>query len=190
MTDRRRDRGFTLTELLAVVAAIAVVAGMSVPYIIAGLDNMKLGSAVRSLHSELQNARLKAVSTNREMRFRFNCPSAGLYRRVELIGTPAAPDAKDISPDRCNPTTYPYPASDHNMLTLPNNDGAVQYLNSAMTFTVQQTIEFWPDGTAHADAGTGTPWPAIGATPVTITVKYKTKTKSLTVNGVGKIQIQ
>ncbi len=185
----RRDCGFSIVEVLAVLALMAIVAAISVPSLLSSLDNMKIGSAVRAVHDDMQGARLKAVSANRPMRFRFNCPAAGQFRMVELIGTPAIPDARDTASDRCSQTTYPYPPADRNALTRPNNDGPIRFLTTGMTFTASQTIEFWPDGTAHANAGGGNPWPAV-ATPVTISVKYKNTTKSLTVNGVGKIQIQ
>ncbi len=185
-----RNRGFSLTELLAIMAVIAVVAGLSVPAVLAGLNSMKMSGAVRSVHAELQNARLKAVSANRPMRVRFNCPVAGQFRMVELLGTPAAPDARDGVADRCNPLIYPYPPSDKNALTRPNNDGPVRYLLPGASFAAgAPTIEFWPDGTAHANTGLGNPWPAI-ATPVAISMKFGLTTKTITVNGVGKVQIQ
>jgi prepilin-type N-terminal cleavage/methylation domain-containing protein len=185
----RRDCGFSLGEVLVVLAIVAIVSAMSVPMILSSLDGMKANGAARDVHSELQTARLKAVSANRPMRVRFNCPAAGQFRMVELIGTPATLDARDTAADRCSQTTYPYPPADTNALTRPNNDGPVQHLGAGITFTASQTIEFWTDGTAHADAGTGNPWPAI-ANSVTISLNYKTFTKSITVNGVGKVQIQ
>lgn len=189
MMQMRRDCGFSLTEVLVVLALMAIVAAISVPQVIGSLDNMKLDTAVRGVHSEMQNARLKAVSANRPMRIRFDCPGAGQFRMVELIGTPAVPDSKDTAGDRCSETTYPYPVRDANALTRPNNDGPIRFITPGMTFTASRTIEFWPDGTAHADTSGTNPWPAIVA-PVTISVKFKDITQSLTVNGVGKIQIQ
>ena len=39
-----------------------------------GVDGMRLGVSARDVERELQFARLKAVSTNRPMRIRFNAP--------------------------------------------------------------------------------------------------------------------
>jgi len=184
----RRDCGFSLTEVMAVLTVLAITCAISVPVVLSSLDSMKASGAARSVHSEMQSARLKAVSANRPIRVRFNCPAAGQFRSVELIGTPAVPDARDTAADRCG-ATYPYPPSDTNLLTRPNHDGPVRYLTAGATFTASQTIEFWPNGSAHADTGAGTPWPAI-ANSVTVSVKFKNTTKSITVNGVGKVNIQ
>jgi hypothetical protein len=127
------------------------------------------------------------------MRVRFNCPVAGQIRAVELIGTSAVPNANDADAviDRCKESLYPYKTtgSDTSRLTKPNNDGAVRYLDSSVSFTASKTIEFWPDGTAHVDTGAGNPWPGAGTPGVTITLTRKGKTKNIVVNGLGKIQL-
>jgi hypothetical protein len=123
------------------------------------------------------------------MRVRFNCPAAGQFRMVQLIGTPAAPDTRDGAANRCSETTYPLVPPGTNVLTVPNQDGPVRTLRRDITFSASQTIEFWPDGTAHASTSGGNPWPQIvNAVPISMT--YKSTTKSITVNGVGKVQIQ
>ena len=42
--------------------------------------SIKLGDAARIVVGELQDARIKAVSSNRPLRVRMNCPSAGYMR--------------------------------------------------------------------------------------------------------------
>ncbi len=185
----RRDCGFSITEVLATIALMSILAAMGVPMVLSGMDTMKLNGVVRSIQGELQSARLKAVSANRAMRVRFDCPAAGQYRMVELLGSPASPDGRDSGVARCSPTTYPYPPASMNSLSRPNHDGPLRYLNSGMTFTSAPTVEFWPDGTAHADAGSGNPWPAIAGSGVSVTVSYKSRLKTITVNGVGKVQL-
>ena len=187
---RTRGGGFTLVDMLVTLAVFVVLAGAAVPALRDVTGSLRLGSALRDVERELQTARLKAVTSNRPIRVRFNCPAAGQFRMVELIGTPAAPDARDAAANRCSPTTYPYPVTNMNALTRPNHDGPVRLLGTGVSFVASQTVEFWPDGTAHADAGGGNPWPPIAGTGVTITVRYKSTDKSITVNGVGKVQIQ
>ncbi len=188
--DLRRHGGFSLVELLAVAAIVAILGGLATPMVLAGLRNSRLNSAARSVQAELQRARLLAVTTNGPMRVRFNCPSTGMFRMVELIGTPALPDTQDSSSSRCSEVSYPYPPTTRNPLVRPQNDGPVRRLQPEVTFVSTKTIEFWPDGSAHADAGSGNPWPPIPLAGVTISVQYKTTTKSITVNGLGKIQLQ
>ena len=114
---------------------------------------------------------------------------AGEYRMVELIGTPSVPAAADSATNRCSTTLYPFPASDRNPLTKPNNDGPLRYLTSDTSFQTAATIEFWPDGSAHMQSGTTNPWPVIASTGTSIVLLRKSKTKTITVNGLGKITL-
>jgi hypothetical protein len=148
---------------------------------------MRLGQAAREVERELQTARLLAVSTNRPIRVRFNCPTPGQYRMVELIGTPTLPAAADSAANRCQETVYRFPPTDSNPMTLPNHDGPVRRLDSSVSFGATKTIEFWPDGTAHPDIGGAGPWPA-GDTAISVTKGVNVK--QITVNGLGKIQLQ
>jgi prepilin-type N-terminal cleavage/methylation domain-containing protein len=187
----RRQAGFTLMEMLMTSAVIAIVAGMAVPLMTDVVGGIKLGDATRSVERELQTARLTAVSSNQPMRVRFDCPAAGKFRMVELIGTPKTPAAGDSAVDRCALTSYPYPGdTDKSPLSRPNRDGPVRTLDSSGTFTQTTTIEFWPDGSAHTNTSGANPWPPIAGTGYTIILTRKSVTKSIVVNGVGKIKIQ
>ncbi len=190
------DRGFSITDLLASCAIFAVVCAAAVPQMLSGLDRMRLGMTLRDVDRELQFARLKAVSVNQPMRVRFNCPVADQMRVVEVIGTAAYPDPKDLDSytTRCNDTTFPYnpTGGDNNRLTRPNNDGPIRRLYPGASFTASQTLEFWPDGTVHT-ACQVSPCTVIGTTTqvgtATLTVTRKGYSKNITVNGLGKIQM-
>jgi Tfp pilus assembly protein FimT len=172
-------------------ALIVIVAAIAIPLMTNAADSVKLGEASREVERELQTARLTAVSANQPMRLRFDCPSTGQYRIVELVGTPSIPAAVDNAAGRCDPNTYPYPSdTDKNPLTRPNNDGMVRTLDSTVSFSNVTTIEFWPDGTAHTNTGGTNPWPAISSAGTTLTMVKGSKTKTILVNGVGKIQLQ
>ena len=72
-------------------------------------------------------------------------------------------------------------------------------LETRVQFVAAQTIEFWPNGTAHIDQGTGDPWPEIPSNdPVEITLQRSdgnaiaqaASLRTIEVNGLGRIRIQ
>jgi len=185
----RTESGFSLIELLMVVALVGIVSVIGMPLLGQVSGAIELGEAARQVERELQSARMAAVAANQPVRVMFNCPVAGQYRLVELIGTPAVPAAADGVVGRCSTTTYPFPAPDNNPITRPNNDGPLRTLKSTVTITTATTIEFWPDGSAHTNSGLVNPWPPIASPGTSIVLTRSSKTRSILVNGIGKIQL-
>ena len=189
MIKSRTESGFSLIELLMVVALVGIVSVIGMPLLGQISGSIELGEAARQVERELQSARMAAVAANQPVRVMFNCPVAGQYRLVELIGTPAVPAAADGVVGRCSTTTYPFPAPDNNPITRPNNDGPLRTLKSTVAITTATTIEFWPDGTAHTNSGLVNPWPPIASPGTSIVLTRSGKTRSILVNGIGKIQL-
>ena len=77
---------------------------MSVPVMTDMTESTKLNEAARLVEREMQDARLKAVTVNRPLRVRLNCPSSGYIRTVEVLGTTA-----DSASNRCLVSAYPFP---------------------------------------------------------------------------------
>jgi len=197
----RSAQGFSLVDQLATLAILATVCAIAVPALSKSVENQRLSMEARNVEREMQLARLNAVTTNRPIRVRFNCPTAGQYRRVELIGSVNNPETGDDADNqgarRCALNYYPYPAADKDPLTRPNNDGPLLQLNSKVVFTSVQTLEFWPNGTVHVSPGvpSAQPWPQLSsAAPVNIILTQasntNTQTRSVSVNTLGKMQIQ
>jgi type II secretory pathway pseudopilin PulG len=174
--------------MVFVMLVAGVIMAMAVPSLQNIGQTLALGEAKRRIASELNYARLLAVSTNRPIRVRFNCPAAGYYRTIELVGTPSKPSVEDTAANRCAPSAYPSPPADQDPLTKPNHDGPPRQLDTRVTFGSVQTIEFWPDGTAHIDSAGTNPWPQIPPAGVALTVTKGAVVETVTVNGLGKIQ--
>jgi prepilin-type N-terminal cleavage/methylation domain-containing protein len=177
----RSEHGFTVVEMLMVVSMIGILGAMALPVLRDVTATIKLNEASRMVERELHDARLKAVSANRLIRVRMNCPAAGYVRSVEVLGT-----AVDSAANRCQTTAYPFPIPDTDIMTRPNFDGPVRWLPNAATVT-SSVIQFGPDGTAMSVVN-GTP--AIITTPITITISRQSSSRSVTVNNAGKIQLQ
>jgi len=190
MSNFQSRGGFTLIDTVVTMTVLMILMATAVPMVIDVTQTMKLGEAQRSVEFEMNNARLTAVSSNRPMRIRFNCPANGKYRVVELIGSPSHPDANDSAGDRCSDTKWKYPANDNEPVTRPNHDGAVHTLPSQVTFSAVVNLEFWPDGTVHKQVSGENPWTQLDSTNgATIKVKKGTLEKVISVNGLGKIQL-
>lgn len=188
---RSFESGFQLLDLMVVVTLIGIMSAVAIPLMTGAIDRMRLGQSAREVERALQMAKQRAIGKSRVIRVHFNCPRAQEYRAVELLGTPATPLAADTNvPNRCSLTAYPYPAADNDPVTRPNLDGAPGRLDSAVQFGAVQTIEFWPDGTAHYNNGGINPWPLIPTTGINLTVVRGSKTSTISVNGIGRVQLQ
>jgi type II secretory pathway pseudopilin PulG len=184
----RTDVGFSFVDVIVVTALIATLSAISLPLIQDMANSIALGQARRIVHSELQQARMKSVTSNLVMRVQFNCPAAGQFRMLELLGTPSVPAPQATAANRCSDTAYPFPAADNNPVTLPNQDGPIRRIDPRVSFGAVQTIEFRPTGTAYSVNPDGTSGPPLPGTGVAITLTKGTEVRSVTVNALGKIQ--
>jgi len=189
MSKHRRGghAGFTLTELVVVMAVFLIASAVAMPQLGRALELYRLGIAVREMERELQTARVNAVQANRPVRVLFNCPVAGQFRRVELLGEPGLPDGRDAATSRCNDTTFPYPAPDQDPLTRPNLDGPLHRLPNGVTMGGVGGVEFLPNGTARSAAVGSFAFGDIGVTGVQATATKGATSRSITINGMGRV---
>lgn len=176
----RSQRGFSLTELLFTVAVAGILAAIAVPLTGDIRATTQVNEAARTVEREFAEARLRAVSSNRALRVRTNCPSVGFVRTVEVLNT-----AADNAANRCLGSVYRFPADD-DMMTRPNYDGPVRVLpNAATVGTVN--FQFQPDGTVLLVVGNVA---TAMANEQTVTISRGERSRTVRVNGAGKIQLQ
>jgi type II secretion system protein H len=69
---RKHESGFTLIELMTVVAVIGIIAAMAVPSFLTYMPKLRVKSAARDIVSQLRLARSKAVAERRPFGVAFN----------------------------------------------------------------------------------------------------------------------
>jgi len=183
------EAGVSLIDLMVVVSVVGILSAISLPAFDYWKQSMELGSNARDVERTLQEARLKAVTSNRPIRVRFNCPTAGSYRMVEVIGTSATPDPKDSELNRCQESVYPYPAPDREPLTRPNHDGPVRTVAAKVTFgSGTKNLEFLPNGSVLVQDGTT--FVPFTTTEIRLLRELNlANSKVITVNSLGKVTL-
>jgi len=172
MAGIKSERGASLMEILVVVALIATVTGIAVPQFLTAMEQYRVNSAGRQVAAQIRAARLAAVTANRVMLVRFNCPGPRMYRVVEFTGNPVI----DNAADRCS---APWP--DPDPATLPNVDGPPAYLPDTMVFGALQDLRI---------NTTGQVTPLTGGMPALIEVTNGSRVGQITVSTAGRVQIQ
>ncbi len=178
----RQIAGFTTLDVLLAVGIGVTLTAMAVAPAARALTFINLDGATRDLERELQTARLKAVSANRRLQVRFNCPAAGQFRMVEITGDAMV----DTASNRCSQSIYPYPTPKDNDPATPEFDGPVRHLPGGVAVTATDLI-FTSNGTVFRMVS-GVQQPVTGTVSFTITKGGSTRT--VTVNALGKIQLQ
>jgi len=155
-----RSGGFTLLELMLVVAVALVMLKISLPVINTSLSNLYLGSAASSLAGAIQSARFQAIS--------LGCPV-----QIAVSSTTYQISAESItgSPPTC--TT-----------TFSNVGSAVQFASSQISLSPSTTLQLNPNGTVTAAGGT------IPTNFSLVLSQLKgTQTKTVRVSGVGYVKV-
>src|SRR5215204_7303644 len=79
-------RGFTLIELLIVVGMIGVLSAIALPGLTESSRRNTVWTSSELIGSQIRQARLKAISRNMSFRVRFDCPSVGQFRVLQVTG--------------------------------------------------------------------------------------------------------
>lgn len=90
------ERGFTLIELLVTIGIISTLTAIAALYVPDMLTNYRVSGAVRSIYSDMQMARLRAIREGKEFQVDFT-PGSTIY--VVKIKNGATIKTVDISSD-------------------------------------------------------------------------------------------
>lgn len=124
----KKDKGFTLLEMMMVIAIIGIVGAIAIPNMFSFATNMKLRSASRDLYSNLQQTRIKAIRQSSRWAVRFT--SSGY--QIENCG----------SDNTCISTT-------DNVIVKTVNVSK-EYSGVAITNFTNSLVEFNSEGTSTA----------------------------------------
>jgi prepilin-type N-terminal cleavage/methylation domain-containing protein len=156
----RSSRGFTLFELLIVVALIAILSAVAIPTLQESTRRNSVWTASETIGAQIRQARLKAISRNKSFRLRFNCPSVGKFRVLEVTGNSTI----DNATTRCS--------------TQQTHDSGVFAMPSAVTYGTPPILTVDTRGNFTSS----------GSIPATITVTYGSySSRALTVSATGQI---
>ena len=78
-----RDSGFTLIEMMMVIAIVAIMSAVAIPAFMSMLPGMRLNGAARQVMTDLMAARMDAVKQNNEFRVFFNSPGTNQYQILD-----------------------------------------------------------------------------------------------------------
>lgn len=94
----RHASGFTLIEILLVMAVIGIVAGLSAPLISGAMDQYYMTSAGQQVASTIRAARFQAVARNETLEIQFDAET-GEYRVFENDGVTPAGEVQRLPTD-------------------------------------------------------------------------------------------
>jgi Tfp pilus assembly protein FimT len=178
---RKDDAGFSVIEVVVVATVTMITVGLAAPSVLGAIETYKFNSDVQNVAATIRAARYTAVASNVRMRVRFNCPTTGQMRVVEVTGNAAIDDAAD----RCDLAAYPYPDADE--AVAPNNDGPVLAMGSSGTVFPGTIASLEVSTAGRVTPLTGCPSCVLASPPAVLTIEDDTTetARRITVTATG-----
>ncbi len=154
MVYKTGTKGFTLVEVMIVVAIIGILAAIAVPAFLSWLPNMRLKAAARDVHGALVQVKGEAAKRNQECALTFNQPPGGAYVLYVDANQNAQYDVgetiilqvqqwpNDVTLDTTNPLgvgALANPTIVFRRNTIPTANGSI-FLNSSTDRTLEVVV--------------------------------------------------
>lgn len=175
-TSKSQQRGYSLAELLTVIAIISVMSLVTVPAFINYAKSSRLKNSMRQFTSDLRAARHVAVSRS-------------MWTRLEVTTASPSPGTYTLSRSTDRGTTFGMTRDEQRIWRISDADVSTDALERRLEqtnkFDATGTITFLPNGTAQFSGG---------GTSLTLKVQSDdpnlNKEFSVTINNAGKISAQ
>jgi len=146
MTGSRRQAGFTLVEMMIVVAIIAIIAAIGIPSLSRMMPRVKLANNSRTLANEIAGLRMQAIAQSTEFRMVFDTDNDRYtLERANGAGWTLFSTTKTEGTDMTSASGF---TPDSNVLIIASNGTASVPLNSQAAIVLE--TPFSPPATSGA----------------------------------------
>jgi len=185
-TPQKREAGYSLPELLTVVAIIGVLALVTVPSFINFFQSNKVKATMRNFTTDVRKMRALAISQNLETKLSYatgaNARTYTLYVGNSAMGAPAAQTWTRL--DQTNPKLGVGTKSLDTIVNFPANSGSTPQTFDDIDNSGDLDVVFYPDGRVLMPTANKTVGSITIQTPLT---KVSVPKYQIDVSAVGRV---
>jgi type IV fimbrial biogenesis protein FimT len=175
--DGNRESGFTVIELMVVIAIIGIMTAIAIPAFSTWLPNYRLKSAARDLYSNFQKGKIAAIKNNTNCTVIFEPTAGSAYDYRVFIDAD-----KDLEYDAGEEVIADVLWSRYESVNFDTSQGSGHGVNFPDNDDGKPAIAFRPNGLTESNSG------ALGIGTVFL-INTKNRTKSVIVSAAGNIRI-
>jgi prepilin-type N-terminal cleavage/methylation domain-containing protein len=136
-----KQGGFSLLEFMAAIGVLAILAATAVPTLLSTLRGLRLADGARQLASELQLARMKAISQHTKYRVSFGSYPATTYSLEKHNGAAFALESGPFTlPEGISVTSVAPAVSEFQSGGTANAASTITLTNGSVNKTVQVNL--------------------------------------------------